>query len=263
MAYQQEITEQKGRDTSRKESYQVQVVMPYNKEERKGTQVEKMFNNIASHYDKLNHTLSLGIDRLWRNQAIDTLKTHKPESLLDMATGTGDFAILAAERLKPKHIIGADISEEMMEMARHKVNQKGLEKTISFKHEDCMGLSFEDNTFDAVTIAYGARNFENLDKGLQEMFRVLKPDGHLLLLELASPKSFPMKQLFWLYSHIMIPFIGRLFSRDIKAYQYLTNSVQAFPQGEVMEQIIKKSGFREVRWKRYTFGICTMYLATK
>ena len=244
-------------------AYQQEIIKPYNQEERKGQQVERMFDNIASHYDKLNHTLSLGIDRLWRNRAIDSLKPFAPRQMLDIATGTGDFAILAAERLKPQHIIGADISEEMMEIARHKVNQKGLEKTISFKREDCMNLSFEDNTFDAVTIAYGARNFESLDQGLHEIRRVLKPGGHLLLLELASPANFPMKQLFWLYSHLLIPFVGWIFSRDVKAYNYLSNSVQAFPQGEVMEGIIRRSGYSSVQWKRFTFGICTMYLATK
>lgn len=244
-------------------AYQQEIIKPYNQEERKGQQVERMFDNIASHYDKLNHTLSLGIDRLWRNRAIDSLKPFAPRQMLDIATGTGDFAILAAERLKPQHIIGADISEEMMEIAARKVNQRNLDGIISFRREDCMRLSFEDASFDAVTIAYGARNFESLDQGLHEIHRVLKPGGHLLLLELASPASFPMKQLFWLYSHLLIPFVGWIFSRDVKAYNYLSNSVQAFPQGEIMEGIIRRSGYSSVQWKRFTFGICTMYLATK
>ena len=181
-------------------AYQQEIITPYNKDERKGAQVEKMFDNIAPTYDRLNHTLSLGIDRLWRNRAIDSLKPFSPQNILDIATGTGDFAILAAKRLKPKHIIGADISLEMMEIATHKVNQLVLERIISFQREDCMNLTFSDNTFDAVTVAYGARNFESLDKGLSEILRVLKPGGHLLMLELASPKSSPMKQLFWIYS---------------------------------------------------------------
>ena len=244
-------------------AYQQEIVLPYNKEEKKGTQVERMFNNIAPTYDKLNHTLSLGIDRLWRHNAIDTLKPFRPQQILDICTGTGDFAILAAQRLRPQHVTAVDISTEMMEIAKHKANQKTLEKVISFQREDCMKLTFADETFDAVTIAYGARNLENLDKGLSEICRVTKPGGHLLLLELASPKSAPMKQLFWLYSHIMIPFLGRFFSRDTQAYKYLTDSVEAFPQGEVMEGIIRKAGFNQVSWRRYTFGICTMYLATK
>lgn len=244
-------------------AYQQEIITPYNKEEKKGAQVEKMFDNIAPAYDRLNHTLSLGIDRLWRNKAIDSLKPFSPQNILDIATGTGDFAILAAKRLKPKHIIGADISLEMMEIAAHKVNQQVLERIISFQREDCMSLTFADSTFDAVTVAYGARNLESLDKGLQEILRVLRPGGHLLMLELASPKSTPMKQLFWVYSHLVIPFVGWLFSRDVKAYKYLTDSVNAFPQGEIMEGILKQNGFYEVRWKRFTYGICTMYLARK
>lgn len=243
--------------------YQQEIITPYNKEERKGAQVEKMFDNIAPTYDRLNHTLSLGIDRLWRNKAIDSLKPFSPQNILDIATGTGDFAILAAKRLKPKHIIGADISLEMMEIAAHKVNQQVLEHVISFQREDCMNLTFADNTFDAVTVAYGARNFESLDKGLQEILRVLRPGGHLLMLELALPKSSPMKQLFWIYSHVVIPLVGWIFSRDVKAYHYLTDSVNAFPQGEVMENILRRNGYQQVSWKRFTYGICTMYLGKK
>ena len=244
-------------------AYQQEIIKPYNREERKGEQVERMFNNIAPTYDKMNHTLSLGIDRLWRNRAIDSLKPYAPKQILDIATGTGDFAILAAKRLKPDHVTGADISEEMMEIAKRKVNQQGLERIVSFQREDCMRLSFEEGSFDAVTVAYGARNFESLDKGLREIHRVLRPGGHLLMLELAAPKSAPMKQLFWLYSHLVIPTLGMLFSRDVKAYKYLTESVQVFPQGEVMEQVLHNNGFKQVLWKRYTFGICTMYLGKK
>ncbi|MBQ8051703.1 MAG: bifunctional demethylmenaquinone methyltransferase/2-methoxy-6-polyprenyl-1,4-benzoquinol methylase UbiE [Bacteroidaceae bacterium] len=244
-------------------AYQQELIKPYNKEEGKRTQVERMFNNIAPTYDRMNHTLALGIDRLWRNRAIDSLKPYSPQHILDIATGTGDFAILAAKRLKPRSIIGADISEKMMEVARLKVNQQQLERVISFRHEDCMQLSFEADRFDAVTVSYGVRNFEDLDKGLREICRVLKPEGHLLLVELSSPASFPMKQLFWLYSHCVIPLLGLIFSRDVKAYKYLTDSVQAFPQGEQMEGIIRRAGFRQVRWRRFTFGISTMYLATK
>ena len=227
-----------------------------------------MFDRIAPTYDRLNHTLSLGIDRLWRNKAIDALGKHFPPKggqgvLLDIATGTGDFAILAAKRLKPKKIIGADISQEMMEIAAHKVNQQVLERVISFQKEDCMKLSFPDGMFDAVTSAYGVRNFENLDTGLREMQRVLRPGGHLLIVELTPPPRFPMKQLFWLYAHVVMPLIGRLISHDNSAYTYLPASMEAFPQAEQMEGILRRAGFSRVEWKRFTFGISTMYLAEK
>ena len=244
-------------------AYEKKIVTPYNKEESKGKQVERMFDRIAPTYDRLNHTLSLGIDRLWRNKAIDSLKPFLPQNILDIATGTGDFAILAAKRLKPKKITGADISREMMEIAAHKVNQQVLERVISFKHEDCMELSFPDNSFDAVTSAYGVRNFENLDKGLREMLRVLRPGGHLLIVELTPPPRFPMKQLFWLYAHVVMPLIGRLISHDDSAYTYLPASMEAFPQAEQMEDILREAGFSRVEWKRFTFGISTMYLAEK
>ena len=244
-------------------AYQQESIKPYNQTEGKAKQVEKMFDNIAPTYDCLNHTLSLGIDRRWRKHAIDSLKAFSPQTILDIATGTGDFAIMAAERLKPRQLIGADISQEMMEIARQKVEERNLGEVISFQREDCMQLSFDDNRFDAVTVSYGVRNFENLDKGLREIHRVLKPGGHLLLVELAAPDKFPMKQLFWLYSHLAIPLIGCFFSRDMKAYSYLTQSVQAFPKGEIMEGIIRNAGFEKVTWKRFTFGISTMYIGEK
>ena len=222
-----------------------------------------MFDNISSTYDLLNHSLSWGIDKGWRRKSIDSLRPYQPKKILDIATGTGDFAILAAQRLQPTELIGADISEGMMKIARQKVSSLGLESTIHFQKEDCGKLSFQDNTFDAVTVAYGVRNFEDLDQGLQELHRVLKPEGHLLIVELCSPNRFPMKQLFKIYSHIIMPTIGRLISKDQNAYSYLPATMAAFPQGEVMQNILKKAGFQAVSFKRFTFGICTMYLATK
>ena len=222
-----------------------------------------MFDRIAPTYDRLNHLLSLGIDRRWRRKAVDALAQHKPQQILDIATGTGDFALLLAERLKPQHITGADISEGMMAVGREKVKEAGLHDVISFQHEDCMALSFADGTFDAVTSAYGVRNFQDLDKGLREMQRVLRPGGHLLIVELTPPPCFPMKQLFWLYAHVVMPLIGRLVSHDNSAYTYLPASMEAFPQAEEMENILHRAGFAKVEWRRFTFGISTMYLATR
>ena len=241
--------------------YEQEEIKPYEAGAEKAAQVEMMFDNIAPTYDKLNHRLSWDIDKGWRRKAIQQLVPHRPKTLLDIATGTGDFAILAAEMLKPERLVGADISEGMMEIGRQK--EKGLEQIISFEKEDCLALSYPDGSFDAVTAAFGIRNFADLDKGLKEMQRVLKDGGHLSIVELTTPVSFPMKQLFHIYSHTVLPLYGRLISKDTSAYGYLTKTIEAFPQGERMVEILKKAGFREASFKRLTFGICTMYFATK
>ena len=212
--------------------YPQQHIKPYDKEGKKTEQVERMFDNIAHAYDKLNHTLSLGIDRSWRRKAIAWLRPFHPQRMMDVATGTGDFAILACRK-------------------------------ISFAREDCTSLSFADNDFDAITVAFGIRNFEDLDKGLSEMCRVLKPGGHLVILELTTPERFPMKQLFSIYSKIVIPLLGKLLSKDNSAYRYLPDTIKVFPQGEIMKGVLSKAGFGEVSFKRLTFGICTLYTATK
>jgi len=243
--------------------YKQEEIKPYNGYENKGQQVELMFDQIAPSYDKLNHRLSWNIDRSWRRKAIRQLLPFKPQSMLDIATGTGDFAIQSAEMLRPKQLLGVDISEGMMEIGREKVEQRGLNNIISFQKEDCMQLSFDDETFDAVTAAFGIRNFPDLDKGLKEMCRVLKKNGHLSIVELTRPQRFPMRQLFWIYSHTFLPVYGRLISKDQRAYSYLTQTIEAFPQGEEMMGIFKKAGFREASFRRLTFGICTMYFATK
>lgn len=222
-----------------------------------------MFNNIAPTYDTLNHRLSWDIDKGWRKKAIAQLQPFSPRHILDIATGTGDFAILAARMLTPEKLIGADISEGMMDIGRQKVKRARLAQIISFEKEDCLQLSYPENSFDAVTAAFGIRNFPDLDRGLKEIFRVLKPGGHLSIVELTSPVAFPMKQLFKVYSHTVLPIYGRLVSRDDSAYRYLTATIEAFPQGEQMVGIFKKAGFSEARFERLTFGICTMYLATK
>ena len=243
--------------------YPQEHIKPYGEEGTKAVQVERMFNHIAPTYDQLNHTLSMGIDRTWRRKAIHTLRPYHPQQILDIATGTGDFAILACRELQPQFLIGADISEGMMEVGREKVQQAGLADKVSFAREDCTALSFADATFDAVTVAFGVRNFEHLDIALGEMCRVLRPNGHLVILELSTPDRFPMKQLFTLYSKVVMPLIGKLISKDNSAYTYLPESIRAFPQGEVMQRSIRNAGFSQVRFRRLTFGICTLYVATK
>ena len=243
--------------------YQQESIKPYSNEGAKGEQVERMFDQIAHSYDFLNHTLSLGIDRSWRKAAIDSLKPYAPQRILDVATGTGDFALMAVDRLQPQSLIGADLSEGMLSVGREKVERAGKSDIITLQKEDCMALSFEDNTFDAVTVAYGVRNFEDLDRGLREMLRVLKPGGRLVIIELTSPVRFPMKQLFWLYAHVWMPLVGKLISRDSRAYSYLPATMEAFPQGEVMQGIIEKAGFQSVKFRRFTFGLSTLYTAEK
>ena len=243
--------------------YQQESIKPYSNDGAKGEQVERMFDQIAHSYDFLNHTLSLGIDRSWRKAAIDSLKPYAPQRILDVATGTGDFALMAVDRLHPQSLIGADLSEGMLSVGREKVERAGKSDVITLQKEDCMALSFEDNTFDAVTVAYGVRNFEDLDRGLREMLRVLKPGGRLVIIELTSPVRFPMKQLFWLYAHVWMPIVGNLVSRDSRAYSYLPATMEAFPQGEVMQGIIEKAGFQSVKFRRFTFGLSTLYTAEK
>ena len=243
--------------------YKQEEIKPYGKEGEKGKLVEEMFDNIAPTYDTLNHRLSWDIDKGWRKKAIRQLLPFQPKTILDIATGTGDFAILSAKELRPQRMIGIDISEGMMKIGQKKVEAEGLQHIVSFKKDDCTHLSFDDNSFDAVTAAFGIRNFQNLDQGLSEMYRVLKPNGHLSIVELTTPVSFPMKQLFKLYSHTILPVYGKLISKDTSAYNYLTNTIEAFPQGAVMLAILRKAGFKNASFKRLTFGICTMYFATK
>ena len=243
-------------------TYTQEKIVPYH-EGAKAEQVEAMFNNIAPSYDKLNHRLSWNIDRGWRRKAIRQLEPFKPQAMLDIATGTGDFAIMAAQMLHPQRLVGADISEGMMAVGAEKVKRLGLQDIISFAKEDCLELSYQDGTFDAVTAAFGIRNFADLDRGLKEMCRVLKQGGHLSIVELTTPVSFPMKQLFKIYSHTVLPVYGRLISKDKSAYSYLTKTIEAFPQGERMMDILKKTGFKDASFQRLTFGICTLYTATK
>jgi demethylmenaquinone methyltransferase/2-methoxy-6-polyprenyl-1,4-benzoquinol methylase len=243
--------------------YDQEKIKPYDSERSKKEQVTQMFDNIAPAYDRLNHLMSMGIDKSWRRKAIDTLKPSHPKQIMDVATGTGDFALLACRELQPQQLIGTDISEGMIEVGRQKVKEAGLDNTIQFVCADCTELPFESDSFDAITVAFGVRNFADLDKCLVEMLRVLRKGGCLVILELSAPESFPMRQLFAFYSKFIIPAMGKIISKDSKAYHYLPATIQAFPQGEVMKGILEKAGFERVKFKRLTFGICTLYTANK
>ncbi len=243
--------------------YPQEQVKPYRAAEPKRQQVEEMFNNIAPTYDRLNHTLSLGIDRRWRRRAISTLKPYAPQHMLDVAVGTGDFAIMACRMLKPQSLLGVDIADGMMAVGRQKVQAAGLQDTVSFAHEDCTHMTLASDSFDAVTVAFGIRNFDRLDLGLQEMRRVLKRGGRLVVLELSEPTHFPMKQLYRLYAHTVLPTAGRIVSKDSSAYTYLPQSIAACPQGQQMKEAMQRAGFGEVSFTPLTLGICTLYEAVK
>lgn len=244
-------------------TYKAEKIVPYSSDEKKGTQVERMFDSIAENYDTLNHTMSMGIDKGWRKKGLSALKDQKPKRILDIATGTGDLAIEAYNILKPESILGIDISEGMMDMGRKKVANAGLSGVISFDKQNCMNLELANNSFDAVIVAFGVRNFEDLDKGLKEILRVLKTGGQLMILELTTPKHFPLKQGHWLYTKLFIPTIGRIISKDKEAYSYLPESIQAFIQGEEMVNTLLENGFKEALYKSFTLGSCSMYLAKK
>lgn len=238
-------------------------VVPYKEGDKtKKEQVADMFDNISHKYDLLNHTLSLGIDILWRKKAIRLLKPFAPQTVLDIATGTGDFAVEAV-KLKPNKIIGVDISEGMLEVGRKKVAKKGLASLIELNYGDAENLAFEDNKFDVLTVAFGVRNFENLKKGLSEMFRVTSEGGHVMIIEFSKPGKFPVKQLFNFYFNTILPKIGKLVSKDNAAYKYLPESVAAFPDGLAFLKILNEVGYKEAKCIPLTFGISSIYWARK
>jgi demethylmenaquinone methyltransferase/2-methoxy-6-polyprenyl-1,4-benzoquinol methylase len=222
-----------------------------------------MFDAIARTYDTLNHTLSLGIDKRWRARGIAFLRPFSPEHILDIATGTGDLAIAMHKALHPAHITGVDLSEGMMEIGRRKAVVCGCSAQITFERQDCLSLTYADNSFDAVTAAFGVRNFEHIERGIAEMYRVLRPGGHLMILELSHPRRFPVKQLYELYSKTIIPSVGRLLSGENTAYWYLPASIRAVPQGEAMAEILRRQGFGNVDVRTFTFGICSLYTGEK
>jgi len=240
------------------------MLTPY-KDNKSGKkeQVANMFNNIARRYDFLNHFLSLGIDKIWRRKTIKSLKGISENStLLDVASGTGDLAI-AALKHKPKQIIGIDISQEMLNIGIDKIKKKKLDHIITLQKGDSENIEFNDNHFEAITVAFGVRNFEDLNKGLSEMCRVLKPEGKVAILEFSKPKQFPVKQIYNFYFKRMLPFIGRVISKDYAAYTYLYDSVDQFPEGDLFVAELKKVGFKDCKSKKLSFGIASIYSASK
>ena len=244
-------------------SYKVETVTPYDSKRSKTEQVREMFNSLAPGYDKMNSTFSLGIDTYWRCEALKTLKKYPHNHLLDVGTGTGDFAILANRYLKPKRIDAIDISEEMITVAEKKVKAKGLDKIIRFEHQDCAEMSYPDNLFDAVISSFGIRNFEDIDNSFKEILRVLKPGGLFMFIELTHPEQVAVKQLYNFYTKHVLQFMSLLLATEQRAYQYLPNSIGAFPQGRDMMLILKKNGFKQIRLRRLTLGVTTLYLAEK
>lgn len=238
------------------------VVKPYNSEQSKKQEVTAMFDNISARYDFMNHFLSFGIDRIWRRKAVHLLKDIQPLYILDLATGTGDFA-LALLKLKPKKIVGMDISKGMLDVGIKKMKERKVDHIIEMKHGDSEALPFESNSFDAVTVSFGVRNFEDLSQGLSEMLRVTRPGGKIVILEFSKPKKFPIKQSFRLYSKYIIPFFGKRIAKDEEAYAYLPESVQAFPEGQAFLDILTSLGYQNVSKKELSGGIATLYTGNK
>jgi demethylmenaquinone methyltransferase/2-methoxy-6-polyprenyl-1,4-benzoquinol methylase len=238
-------------------------VKPYGDSTKsKKEEVAEMFNNISAKYDFLNHFLSLGIDKLWRKKAVKMLKTIQPNRILDIATGTGDFAIESLS-LKPEEVVGLDISEGMLEKGREKMVKRKVDHIVSMRLGDSEEIPFEDNYFDALTVGFGVRNFQNLEKGLTEMLRVVRPGGMLIILEFSKPKKFPVKQYFHFHSKYIIPFFGKTISKDASAYTYLPESVAVFPEGKNFEAILVQLGYKNVNSTLVSGGIATIYAGTK
>lgn len=241
-----------------------QNITPYkNQEATKKEQVASMFNNISKTYDFLNHFMSLGIDIIWRKKAIKELQNNQPKLILDVATGTGDFAFEAIKILKPEKVIGVDISEGMLAIAKEKIAKRGKQNVYEVRMGDSEKLLFEENTFDAITVAFGVRNFEHLEQGIADMYRVLKPGGKLVVLEFSKPVVFPVKQLYSFYFQYITPAIGKIFSKDSSAYTYLPESVAAFPDGKKFTDLMDKVGYKNTKFRPLTFGICSIYTGIK
>jgi demethylmenaquinone methyltransferase/2-methoxy-6-polyprenyl-1,4-benzoquinol methylase len=239
-------------------------VVPYQHSQLdKKEQVADMFNSIAYRYDFLNRFLSAGIDVWWRKKAIQQLQVIAPKKVLDVATGTGDVAIMTYRMLHPEKITGIDISEGMLELGRKKIEKLGLSNAIELQKGDSEVIRFDDNCFDAITVAFGVRNFQNLEKGLSEMYRVLRPGGKLVVLEFSKSKNKLLSAPFNFYMNVVTPAIGKIFSKNKDAYQYLNDSVQAFPEGQTFLTIMHEAGFTQTYLKKLSFGICTIYCGSK
>ena len=238
------------------------TVKPYNREKSKKEEVEQMFDNISSKYDFLNHFLSLGIDKIWRRKAVKELRLTQPKKILDIATGTGDFAI-ANLKLNPEEIVGIDISNGMLDVGRQKMIKRNVDHIVTMKQADSEALPFDEGYFDGLTVGFGVRNFENLEKGLSEMLRVLRPGGKAVILEFSKPKAFPIKQAFGFYSKYVIPVLGKNISKDEKAYAYLPESVEAFPEGKDFMDILTKLNYKNVTATTVSGGIATIYTGIK
>lgn len=238
-------------------------ITPYNSTTDKKEQVAEMFDHIAPKYDLLNQVLSLGIHKGWRKKTVKHLLPLKPRIVMDVATGTGDLAIEVVKQLSPERVYGVDISDGMMKLGREKVKKINLDQIISFQLGDSESLPFEENFFDAITVGFGVRNFAHLEVGMKGMYRVLKPGGMLAVLEFSKPHKFPMKQLTNFYYRFILPLIGRMVSSDRRAYSYLPESIQAFPEGPAFLEVMKKSGFSDVSWQPLTFGVASIYIGRK
>jgi len=241
----------------------VEKVKPYNEADGKKKQIARMFDQVAGSYDFLNRVLSLGIDVYWRKKAISKLRTLQPAMILDVASGTADVALEMFRQLRAEKITGIDISEKMLEIGRQKVFKAGATDIIQLQIGDAENLQFADSSFDAVTVSFGVRNFENVEKGLQEFHRVLRPGGKLIVLEFSRPRLFPLKQLFNIYFRYILPFIGKITSKDPRAYAYLYESVQAFPDREQFTGLMDKAGFRQNAYEAWTAGIVCCYVGDK
>lgn len=239
------------------------IVKPYKHSKAgKKEQVTTMFNNISKNYDGLNRVISLGIDVRWRKRVVKMIGKNNPKTILDIATGTGDLAIMMSQ-LKPEKIVGLDISEGMLEVGKQKVAKKNLNNIIEMVVGDSENMPFPDNSFDAITVSFGVRNFADLDKGLQEIRRVLKPKGTFVILETSNPTKFPFAQGYKFYTSVILPLIGKIFSKDKVAYSYLSESANSFPFGKAFDNILKKNGFIDTSYKPVTFGSATIYRASK
>lgn len=245
------------------ENKQYTSAKPYNEVEAKTAQLSRMFNTISTKYDVFNDIMSWGMARVWRKKALLSLKDSDPKQILDIATGTGDICIKAFSYLKPETVLGVDISDKMMEIGKEKVKAAGLEGKISFEVQDASTLSCSDGSFDAVTISFGIRNFENLDESLQQIYRVLRPNGHLLILEMNEPQKGLFLKAYKLYTRVFVRMTSRILSNDSRAYDYLTTSMKVFASGQSLIKILQNNNFALVKYKKFSFGVCSMYLVQK